>query len=125
MPPNAAPNVLPLVDLTVLSHLEQQLGDPRPARAFARDYITAFADRYLRLARSVADQDLPSALEAALSLRNSSTMVGAGRLAALAAIFEAAVASADLDAARRALSGIERCGLDTINELEARYLAPA
>ncbi|MHA7239883.1 Hpt domain-containing protein [Arthrobacter sp. TMS1-12-1] len=123
MLPTTAPPALPLVDLAVLSQLEGQFTDPRPVRAFARDYITGFGDRYLRLTRSVGDQDLPAALEAALSLRNSSVMVGAERLSALAATFEAAVTSADLDAARRALPCIERCGLDTIDELEAGYLA--
>ena len=125
VPPNTAQPDLPLVDLTVLAHLEQQLNDAGPARTFARDYITGFADRHLRLVRSVADQDRPAALEAALSLRNSSLMVGARRLAALTAAFEAAVSSADLHAARRTLPGIERCGLETIRELETRYLDPA
>lgn len=121
--PNATPKVLPLVDLTVLSQLERQLNDPRPARAFARDYITGFEDRYLRLSNSVGNRDLPAAIDAALSLRNSSTMVGAARLSAMAASFETAVTSADLDTARRALPAIERCGMDTIDELESRYLA--
>ncbi|WP_247826903.1 Hpt domain-containing protein [Arthrobacter antioxidans] len=125
MLPNAPHPNPPLVDLTVLAHLEQQFNDAGPARAFARDYIAGFGDRCLRLTRSVADQDLPAALEAALSLRNSSLMLGAERLVALTAAFEAAISSADLDAARRALPGIERCGLDTIRELETRYLDPA
>ncbi|MHA7143351.1 Hpt domain-containing protein [Arthrobacter sp. TmT3-37] len=125
MLPNATPKVLPLVDLTVLSQLERQLNDPQPARAFARDYITGFEDRYLRLSSSVGNRDLPAAIDAALSLRNSSTMVGAARLSAMAASFETAVTSADLDTARRALPAIERCGMDTIDELESRYLASA
>ncbi|BBE23622.1 hypothetical protein MN0502_25050 [Arthrobacter sp. MN05-02] len=50
-------------------------------------------------------------------------MVGAARLSAMAASFETAVTSADLDTARRALPAIERCGMDTIDELESRYLA--
>ena len=125
MPPNAAHPDLPLVDLSVLAHLEQQFNDDGPARAFARDYISGFADRHLRLVRSVADEDLPAALEAALSLRNSSRMVGAERLAALTAAFEAAISSADLDAAGRTLPGIERCGRATIHELQTRYLDPA
>lgn len=120
---NSAPKKLPLLDLDVLSHLEQQLNDARPARAFARDYITGFEGRYLRLTSSIGDRDLPAALDAALSLRNSSTMVGAARLSAMAAEFETAVSSSDLDTARDVLPVIERCGLDTILELEARYLA--
>ena len=123
MPANSVPKTLPLLDLSVLAQLESQLNDARPARAFARDYIAGFGDRYLRLERSVGSRDVPAAIDAALSLRNSSAMVGAARLSALAADFETAVSSADLDAARRALPGIERCGLDTILELEARYLA--
>lgn len=122
MLPNAAPKVLPLVDLAILSQLEGQLNDPRPARAFARDYITGFEDRYLRLTSSIGNRDVPAALDAALSLRSSSTMIGAMRLSEMAASFQTAVASDDLDTARRALPAIERCGLDTIDELEGRYL---
>ncbi|MHA7279179.1 Hpt domain-containing protein [Arthrobacter sp. MDT2-2] len=121
--PNVAPMVLPLVDLAVLSQLERQLNDPVPARAFARDYITGFETRYLRLTSSIGTVDLPAALDAALSLRNSSAMVGAARLSAMAADLETAVTSADLETARATLPEIERCGLDTINELEVRYLA--
>ncbi|MHA7281424.1 hypothetical protein [Arthrobacter sp. TMS2-4] len=122
---NAATTVLPLVDLAVLSELEGQLNDVQPARAFARDYITGFGNRYLRLTQSVHDEDLPAAFEAALSLRNSSVMVGAERLSALTASFGTAVSSADLATARRALPAIEQCGLDTIGELEIRYLNPS
>lgn len=119
---DTAPKVLPLVDLAVLARLEGQLNDPQPARAFARDYILGFEDRYLRLTRAIGNRDLPAALDATLSLRNSSSMVGASRLSALAAGLESAVVSEDLDTARRALPDIERCGLETISELEARYL---
>lgn len=122
---NIAPQVLPLVDLAVLSELESQLNDALPARAFARDYIAGFEKRYLRLCTSIGDRDSAGALDAVLSLRNSSTMVGAARLAAMAAGIEAAVVSEDLDAARRTLPLIERCGLETIGELESCYLADA
>lgn len=121
--PNVAPEVLPLVDLAVLSQLEHQLNDPGPVRAFARDYIMGFEARYLRLESSIRDQDLVAALDAALSLRNSSAMVGATRLSAMAASFETAVTTVDLASARSALSTIERCGFDTIDELESRYLS--
>ncbi|WP_104117267.1 hypothetical protein [Arthrobacter sp. B1805] len=117
------PALPPLVDLAVLTELEEQLNDPRPARAFARDYIQGFEDRYLRLHGSIGNRDLPAALEAALSLRDASIMVGAARLSAMATILESAVAYEDLGAARHVLPAIERCGLDTISELEARYLA--
>jgi hypothetical protein len=50
-------------------------------------------------------------------------MAGATRLSALAASFVTAVGSGALDAARGLLPVIERCGLDTLGELEARYLA--
>ena len=116
------PSPLPLVDLETLAQLELQLNDARPARAFARDYISYFQERFLRLVRAVGKRDLDAALDAVLSLRNSSRMVGAARLSAMAAGVESAVTSADLDSARRALPEIEQCGLDTIDELELRYL---
>jgi HPt (histidine-containing phosphotransfer) domain-containing protein len=117
------PAPLPLVDLEALAQLEHQLDDATPARAFARDYIAYFQDRYLRLVRAVGNHDLADAMDAVLSLRNSSHMVGAARLSAMAAGFESAVTSADIESARRALPGIEQCGLDTIDELELRYLS--
>ncbi|PPB48890.1 hypothetical protein C4K88_09110 [Arthrobacter pityocampae] len=123
MPPNADPD-LPLLDLTVLGDLERQLGEPGPARAFVRDYIAAFGDRYLRLERSITDQDPAAALEAVLSLRSSSIMVGAERLAALASALGTAVSSASPGSARRALPELERCGLATIGKLETLYLDP-
>ena len=116
----AAP--LPLVDLETLAQLEYQLNDAKPARAFARDFIAYFQDRYLRLVLAIGNRDLDAAMDAVLSLRNSSRMVGATRLSAMAAGVESAVTSADIDSARRALPDIERCGLDTIDELEVRYL---
>lgn len=117
-----SPAPLPLVDLETLARLEHQLSDPQPARAFARDYIACFQERYLRLARAVGTSNLEVAMDAVLSLRNSSRMVGASRLSAMAAGVESAVTSADIDSARRALPNIEQCGLDTIGELELRYL---
>ena len=114
---------LPLVDLAVLAHLERQLNDPSPAKAFARDYIAGFEGRYLRLTTAIGDRDVSAALDAALSLRNSSAMVGAARLSAMAAEFEVAVTAFELDTARDILPAIERCGLDTILEIQSRYLA--
>lgn len=122
---DTAPQALPLVDLAVLFELESQLNDPLPARAFARDYVSGFQERYLRLSNSIGNRDLPAALDAALSLRNASSMVGAARLTALATDTETAIGTADLETLRGVLPLIERCGLETIGELEAGYLADA
>lgn len=111
------------MDLAVLAALELQLEDSGPARAFARDYVAAFPARYLRLRESVDHRDLSAAMDATLSLRSTSIMVGAVTLAALAAEIATAVLTTDLRAARRALPPLERCGLATIDELQARYLA--
>ena len=115
----------PLVDLVVLSDLESQLNDPLPAKTFARDYVSGFRERCLRLSGSITGRDLPAALDAALSLRNASTMVGAGRLATIATDMVAAAGAADLGTLRRLLPVIERCGLETIEELESGYLSDA
>ena len=116
------PAPLPLVDLEALTQLEYQLNDAGPARAFARDYIAYFRERFLRLVQAVGKRDLDAAMDAVLSLLNASRMVGAARLSAMAAGLQSAVTSADIDTARRALPEIEQCGLDTIGELELRYL---
>jgi len=122
---DTALQVLPLVDLAVLSELESQLNDPLPAKAFAGDYVAGFPERQLRLRDSVGGRDLPAALDAALSLRNASTMVGAARLAGLATDVLAAVGAADLETLRRLLPLVERCGLETVEDLRSGYLADA
>lgn len=74
---------LPLVDRTVLEALESQLGQPDMSRSCARDYSATRGQRERCLIDSLARDDRPAALDAAINLKVSSAMVGCLRLACL------------------------------------------
>lgn len=111
---------LPLVDPLVLQELEEDLGRPDLATNFAKDYVVMWERRERRLIASVQEEDLTAALDAVISLKVSSTMVGALRLAFLAQTLEARVRSGDIS------GGIVRelsvHGRATVEELQAQYL---
>ena len=58
------------------------------ALRFARDYAAMWDQRYSRLALAVENQDRAAALDAIISLRITSAMVGGLRLARLAEMLE-------------------------------------
>ena len=74
-------DLLPLVDSGILADLEEQLDGAELALRFARDYAAMWDQRYRRLALAVENQDRASALDAIISLRITSAMVGGLRLA--------------------------------------------
>jgi hypothetical protein len=114
---------LPLVDLTVLRQLEEELGDSEVARSFARDYIGIWDKRIQYLVQSVADNDADAAMDAVLSLKNSAFMVGGARLAALAAELELIIRNGGLPSAQERVAGIAETGQATIQALQQCYLA--
>ncbi|WP_231938663.1 Hpt domain-containing protein [Arthrobacter sp. B6] len=113
---------LPLVDRTVLEDLEEQLGRPDMARNFAMDYSVLWGQRERRLIDSFEREDQAAAIEAAISLKVSSAMVGGLRLACLAQLLEAAVREGDLHQGASVLALVSAHGRATVNELENRYL---
>ncbi|WP_235564448.1 Hpt domain-containing protein [Arthrobacter sp. Soil762] len=113
---------LPLVDRTVLQTLEEQLGRPDMARNFAKDYSALWGQRERRLVDSLEREDQAVALDAAISLKVSSAMVGGLRLACLAQMLEAAVRHGDLRHAASVLALISIHGPATVNELQHQYL---
>jgi hypothetical protein len=108
------------VDPLVLQELEEDLGRPDLATNFAKDYVVMWERRERRLIASVQEEDLTAALDAVISLKVSSAMVGALRLAFLAQTLEARVRSGDIS------GGIVRelsvHGRATVEELQAQYL---
>lgn len=112
---------LPLVDPAVLQDLEDELGRSDLATNFAKDYVGLWEQREHRLAASLADADRDAALESVISLKVSSTMVGARRLAGLAQVLESAVRGGDLSGGLvRDLISVQ--GRATIEELRVQYL---
>ena len=114
----------PLMDWKVLRDLEKDFDSPTVVHAFARDFTQSWEGKYQRLARYVQQRDQPGAKEAALSVKVTSTMVGAVRLAHLAAWFEQLIEDNDMDAATQTLPCVEACGIDTTTELLETYIPP-
>lgn len=110
------------MDLGVLKVLEEQLGRPQMARNFAEDYSNLWGQRERRLVDSLQDGDRTAALDAAISLKVSSTMVGGVRLARLAEVLEDAVREGDLHYGALVLAMVSIHGPATVSELEHRYL---
>ena len=117
--PDTAP---PLVDPTALQELGSQLDSPAVAKGFARDYTNMWDRRYKSLATSLGSGDEAAALDAVLSLKTSSAMVGGVRLAGLARELEDAIRVRDADLARSLLQEVAESGNETVDELQFSYL---
>jgi hypothetical protein len=114
----------PILDLSVLRELEDEMGGTGVARNFARDYISIWDKRLRYLERSVEDNDPDAAMDAALSLKNSALMIGATRLAKLAIEVQRLVKCGDLARVQQLLPAVARAGELTVRELKLGYLPP-
>ncbi|WP_115787780.1 Hpt domain-containing protein [Arthrobacter silvisoli] len=120
--PAGAGSTQPLLDLAVFQLLEDQLDNPLIARSFASDFAKLWTLRYEVLARAVERGDAAGAMEAILSLKTSSTMVGGVRLALLAGQFEEQIRNGDLADAGSLLAAVLECGHATVLELRGSYV---
>ncbi|PTT62136.1 Hpt domain-containing protein [Arthrobacter sp. HMWF013] len=85
-------SVAPLLDPTVLSRLRDELDDDEGVwKVFVQNFIEALPQRTEKLRMALTTGDLTGALDAVLSLKTSSQMVGAERLAGLAFDLELAI----------------------------------
>lgn len=114
--------LLPLVDAAVLEELEDELAGSGLAQRFARDYAAMWDQRYARLAAAVHRQDSASALDAAISLKITSAMVGGLRLAKLAELLEALIRQGDFDKGQVLMARVAEDGGQTVSELQATYI---
>ena len=114
---------MPLLDMSVLRRLEDELGDPGIARTFANEYINIWDKRIQYLRRSVEQNDPDAAMDAVLSVRNSSFMVGASRLAQLAAEFQRIIQDGDVGSAQARAEDIAEVGQATMEAILQGYLA--
>ena len=112
----------PLVDPSALRELGSELDNPAAAKGFARDYTKLWDRRYQSLAASLDRGDEAAALDAVLSLKTSSAMVGGVRLAELARELEDAIRVRDADLARLLLHEVAESGNETVGELQLSYL---
>lgn len=118
----AAPEEAPLVDPAALQDLGAQLDSPSVAKGFARDYAKMWDQRYNCLASALDRRDRAGSLEAVLSLKTSSAMVGGVQLARLAGELEDAVRGGDMERASSLLAEIAESGSETVDELQFSYI---
>lgn len=114
--------LLPLVDSGILEDLEEELNGSELAVRFARDYAAMWDQRYARLALAVENQDRASALDAIISLRITSAMVGGVRLARLAEMLETVIRQGDFGQGQAMMERVAEHGDLTISELQANYI---
>jgi hypothetical protein len=125
VPPEARPEDLapaPLVDPAALQDLGAQLENPAVAKGFARDYTRMWDQRYRSLASALERGDLAGSMDAVLSLKTSSTMVGGLRLAQLAGELENALRAGDIGRALSLLRDVAVRGGETVDELQFSYV---
>lgn len=114
--------LLPLVDSGILEDLEDELNGSELALRFARDYAAMWDQRYSRLALAVENQDRTSALDAIISLRITSAMVGGLRLARLAEMLETVIRQGDFGQGQAMMERVAEHGDRTVSELQANYI---
>ncbi|WP_267275854.1 Hpt domain-containing protein [Arthrobacter sp. CDRTa11] len=120
--PYEGEELLPLVDSAVLEDLEEQLNGSELAVRFARDYTAMWDQRYSRLAAAVLSEDRASALDAAISLKITSAMVGGLRLARLAELLEKVIRQGDFGQGQALMEQVAEDGGQTVSELQANYI---
>lgn len=113
---------LPLVDLAVLQDLEEQLAHPAVAQKFARDYATLWSQRHQKLAAALKRQDAAAALDAVISMKIASAMVGGLRLSRLAEQLEEFIRRGDLENGHALIAAVELHGSATVKELQDNYI---
>lgn len=112
----------PLVDPAALQDLGAQLDNPAVAKGFARDYTRMWDQRYRTLASALERGDLAGSMDAVLSLKTSSAMVGGLRLAQLAGELENALRAGDIGRALSLLRDVAARGGETVDELQFSYV---
>lgn len=110
------------MDVAVLQDLEEQLGRPDLAWNFANDYAGMWEERQRSLIDLVQHEDRAAALDAVISLKVSSAMVGGLRLARLAEALELTLRKGDLPEVASVLAMLSFHGPATVKELQIRYL---
>ncbi|MDQ0117339.1 HPt (histidine-containing phosphotransfer) domain-containing protein [Pseudarthrobacter defluvii] len=117
-----AAGLLPLIDAAVLEELEDELAGSGLAQRFARDYAAMWDLRLARLGTAVESQDEASALDAVISLKISSAMVGGLRLARLAELLEGLIRQGDFVRGQAMMAGVAQDGARTVSELQSTYI---
>lgn len=120
----------PLVDQAVLDRLREELEDDEGYfRMFVADFIQCLPQRISRLRLALTTGDLDGSMDAVLSLKTSSQMVGAERLAGLAIELESEIRTKARESdvavvlprlAATFLRPISQCSRQTTHRLQAQ-----
>ena len=115
---------LPVVDPRCIADLGEDLDSSAGAHAFLSSYLEMLQDRLSTVSTAVCAADGDSAMDRALSLKVTSTMVGALQLAALAETMEALICRGDwaaaeplLDLLAPAVAAVRTAGAVVVNGL--------
>ena len=115
--------VLPLVCTETLHSLEESLdGESALCRSFVCRYVDMWPGRFVRLHEAVSSGQKEDAMDAALSLRSSSLMVGAARLGKLTSDLIKVLETGCDGAASKKLVALRKCGNQTAGQLTASYV---
>jgi len=118
--------MLPLVCTATLHSLEESLdGEQALCRNFVCRYVDMWPQRFNRIHDAVTTGHQEDAMDAALSLRSSSMMVGAARLGELTSDLIQLIECGHHAAAATKLAALRRCGNQTTCQLTASYVNAA
>jgi len=110
------------IDTGAYLAFRRSVGGSADAQArFVRDFVALWRERADRLTDNLDRRDLIAADITLLSIRSSSTMIGAVVLDAICGLIHTAVDRGDLEAARVHLERFREVGEATCGELTERY----
>ena len=105
------------VEHDALVSLLNSVGDDDRRGRFVHDFISMWETRSQRLMKALGDRDFDDADVVLLSIRSSSTMLGAWSLEAIAGMVHSAVKGFDLQGSLRHLPRLQAVGEATCREL--------
>ncbi|MBT1002820.1 hypothetical protein KIH31_09400 [Paenarthrobacter sp. DKR-5] len=106
----------PLVDIRVMRGLEAHVGAGAVAD-FAASFAGLWGQRFHRISAAADAGDAEGGMDALLSLRAASQMIGAAELASRAADLEDLLSGNSVPAARESLCRLRHCGDQTLARL--------
>ncbi|SEP85690.1 hypothetical protein [Arthrobacter sp. OV608] len=112
---------LPILDGGILDELEDELADYALMCRFAADYAALWKHRLGRLAAGIENHDRNGALDAAISIKVSSAMIGGLSLSLIAETLEHAIRKDILNDSALLLASLATAGEATLKEIETRY----
>lgn len=107
----------PLITREVLDILRDEIAAPEVYGEYVGRSLAMWPSRYRRLASALNSGDEEALMDAVLSVKTSAGMMGALRLARLAAEMEDAVRERRMSVVRALLDELENCGRLTMEQL--------